>query len=347
MGGGLRGISAICKALNLRGYSIFHADHQQRQSKRPATENFEISAATGHDKEPLSGHAARESANTALVHSNSPVVDGSPAMHPSVMWTLLFFVATCTSANADEPAIEKKASPARWDDAFFGIMLEKPSRGRFWVVADTIANSDGDKLKPGDRIMEIDGKRVTVDDDLMAMLHAANDEIELRASRTVGGKRAIDRSKFKRTTRWKSLKKVFDVEVDAINNWSRMRVSTLSESLSTSTHLLPEFIWEDEHLERVLLKFQYRNPDWLFIRKLTIKYAGKTFEIARDMKREVRTGGGIKEWCTVSGKQAEEILKHIGENPKGTFWNTSVTSGGQRSLLSGFRSTGSWTCMRR
>ncbi len=242
-------------------------------------------------------------------------------MHPSVMWTLLFFVATCTSANADEPAIEKKASPARWDDAFFGIMVEKPSRGRFWVVADTVSFSDGDKLKPGDRIMELDGKRVTVDDDLHAMLLAANDEIELRASRTVGRKRVIDRAKFKRTTQWKSTKNAFDIEDDAINNWSRMRVKAVSESLSTKTHLLPEFIWEDEHLERVLLRFQYRDEDWLFIDRLTIKYADKTFEIEKDllsgMKREVLTGGGIKEWCTVSGKQAEEILKHIGENPQG------------------------------
>ncbi|MEO1981350.1 MAG: hypothetical protein ABGZ24_12595, partial [Fuerstiella sp.] len=40
-------------------------------------------------------------------------------------------------------------------------------------------------------------------------------------------------------------------------------------------------------------------------------------DLLSGMKREVLTGGGIKEWCTVSGKQAEEILKHIGENPQG------------------------------
>ena len=96
-------------------------------------------------------------------------------MPHSGKFVLLFFVAICTSVSADESAKEKAQPAARWDDAFFGITLEKPSLGRFWIVADTVSFSGGDKLQAGDKIMELDGKLVTVDDDLPAVLLGAND----------------------------------------------------------------------------------------------------------------------------------------------------------------------------
>ncbi|MEZ6126472.1 MAG: hypothetical protein R3C49_25400 [Planctomycetaceae bacterium] len=223
----------------------------------------------------------------------------------------LLLIPFCSSFAADE------AEPARWDDKTFGIHVAKPERGRFWTVVHTIPFSEGSKLEEGDEIMELDGERVSLSDDLVAMLRSADDTIELKAKRMVGGKRVIDSAKFSRTTEWEKTLGAFDSRKDELNGWEILSVKSLRDVYSGKSHLLPEVLLKNGNVETAMLRFQYRAKDWLFINQVTIRHGDKTFEIKLDRltgtKREV-LDGGIREWFSVSGSEAEEIIRHIADN---------------------------------
>lgn len=230
----------------------------------------------------------------------------------------LIIVLSQTNICADDS--ESKAP--RWDDKFFGFTIGKPEKGRRWVVVRTVPFSSGDILREGDEINTFNKKRVTTKDDLLQMLRDAEDTITLGAKRKVGRKTVTDRAMFTRTTRWEATTKAFTVSDDPINELQVWRVKEISEALSDETRLLPEIIFENDHPLLPVLRFQYRDADWLFIRKLTVKHGDKKFIFDHDElnspKTEVLLGSGIKEWFSLTGEKANELLKHIGTNPSAT-----------------------------
>jgi hypothetical protein len=218
------------------------------------------------------------------------------------------------SIRSDDP----EPKPLRWDDSFFGITLGKPEKGKRWVVVDTVPYSSGAILEEGDEIISINKKRVSRDDDVLQLLNDAGDEVQIRASRKIGRKTVTDSATFTRTTRWEATKGAFDIHDDPINELQIWKVKGISESLQDTTHLLPDIVFRNGHPQLLVLRFQYRAEDWLFISKLTIKYGDKTFEFERDLlteaKREV-LNGGIKEWFSLADAEAAELVTHIGTNP--------------------------------
>jgi hypothetical protein len=214
-------------------------------------------------------------------------------------------------------AVSQEVKPPRWDDMYFGFTPVKSDKGRFWVVSETVSFSGADILMKGDEILDVDRKRVTVDDDLIGILKTSGDEVEIRVKRMVGSKRFIDRATFKRSSLWEITKTPFKVTTDPVNEWDLYEIKGMDETFSNKTHLIPEIIFKDDTPLSMLLRFQYRAEDWLFIRKLTIKVGDASIEVERDLfsgtKREV-LNGGIKEWFTLTGDEALRINKAIRGN---------------------------------
>lgn len=207
---------------------------------------------------------------------------------------------------------------ARWDDKSFGITIGEPEKGRRWVVVDTVPFTSGSVLKTGDEIFAVNRKRISLKDDLIQIMLDADDTIEIRASRKVNGKTVRDTATFTRTTRWESVKAAFDIVEDPFNEVTRFNVKAIPRFLADQTHLLPEVLFKDGHPTLPILHFQYRADDWLFVQQLSIKYGAKKFVFERDLltgtKREVLSGGGIKEWFSLSGDQATALLEYIGDH---------------------------------
>lgn len=239
-----------------------------------------------------------------------------PAHHKLLCLASVVALLLATPVTKAQTTDDESEIGPRWDDKYFGFEVEKPRRGRLWKVSATEMFTDGARLQEGDEILEINGTRVTVKDDLIQILQEADDEIEIRAKRKQGRDRKVGRATFRRTTRWESIKAAFDVKKDQIRDSEVLRINEAVDAVAGQTHLLPEIVIKDGHPDYAILRFQYRDDDWLFIRKLTIKCGDEQFVIERNpltgVKQEIIGDGTVKEWFAIGDEDALRILLTVG-----------------------------------
>lgn len=210
--------------------------------------------------------------------------------------------------------------PLRWDTSIFGVKVEKPEKGRRWIVASTISGTEAGAMKQGDEIWEIDDKQVTIDDDVPAMLRNAGDSVKIRAKRVVVGsgrpKTITDERTFRRTTYWELVTNRFDRELDPltkIEKWTH-KLGTDEVKSPQTTAFIPILVMKDEAPVQVAIRFQFVSSKWLFVRKITFRHGDRQWNIEKDrMSTEVRSDG-ILEWFTDGEDWAKEVFDEVGKN---------------------------------
>ena len=233
-------------------------------------------------------------------------------------YLLLAIVLTSSLCAQDVP------EQRRWDTKIFGVSLMKPEKGTRWVIAHAIPGSEGSKLKRGDEVLKIDGKNITIEDDAIALLRAAEDTIKIRAKRMVANektgkmKAVYDETTFTKMAYFDIMATHFKIEKDELTNVELWRHIYEGEYQSR-TGFTPSIAIVDGK-KVVRMHFRYRADTWLFVRKITFKHGDRQWEIdvnsLTDVKREVLGGGKIYEWFIAVEPWCIEVVDAVSKDPE-------------------------------
>lgn len=228
---------------------------------------------------------------------------------------LLSYVATTTAVAQDVP---------QWDAQVFDFTVKKPEKGRRWIIDTTDLFSPQEDpyspadLIPGDEIMELNDKPMTVNDDLEKLLREAVGAVKIRTKRGSGRRPTFQEKSVQKITNWDRLARRFKRKKEAASGaiiWTHaydIREKYLSG-------FSPALITKEGSPIKVKMQFQYAEEKSLLISQVDFRYGEQLWTLKksplRDIVRIKRDDGEIRETFSDVDGWALEALSLVAANP--------------------------------